>query len=170
MDKITVRKLEAVGGSAVIDTVTNSPVNGWTEWRVTFNTARTGYKVIKSFYRSSHFCIYFYFLLRSILIWKEYLDQFYHNLTLQLMKSRSIRMIVVCHDGHKENIALTKTDLARVTTTMSTTTIKTTLTTLKSTAKTSTTSLTILSTAPTTSNTQLMTGSELRKHCSVIFF
>jgi hypothetical protein len=49
-DKITVRKLETVGGDAIIDTVISSPINGWNERRVSFNSARTGYKVMQSFY------------------------------------------------------------------------------------------------------------------------
>ena len=45
VDKITVRKIETIGGNSVIDTVTDSSQNGWIERRVSFIAARTGYKV-----------------------------------------------------------------------------------------------------------------------------
>ncbi|CAF1111175.1 unnamed protein product [Adineta ricciae] len=45
VDKITVRKIETIGGSSVIDAVTDSSQNGWIERRVSFNAARTGYKI-----------------------------------------------------------------------------------------------------------------------------
>jgi hypothetical protein len=42
---ITVRKEEASGGSMTIDSVTDSPFNGWSRRNVTFNALAPGYKV-----------------------------------------------------------------------------------------------------------------------------
>ena len=47
--KITVRKPEMIDGDAIIDTVISSSINGWNERIASFNSARTGYKVTKSF-------------------------------------------------------------------------------------------------------------------------
>ncbi len=42
---ITVRKEETNGESEIIDSVTNSPFNGWIERKVSFNVQKSGYKV-----------------------------------------------------------------------------------------------------------------------------
>ena len=42
---ITVRKEETNGENQIIDSVTNSPFNGWIERKVSFNAQKPGYKV-----------------------------------------------------------------------------------------------------------------------------
>ncbi|CAF1971309.1 unnamed protein product [Rotaria magnacalcarata] len=44
VDKITVRNEETSGRSDTIDTVANSPINGWIKRNVTFTSTKSGYK------------------------------------------------------------------------------------------------------------------------------
>ncbi|CAF2115217.1 unnamed protein product [Rotaria magnacalcarata] len=45
VDKITVRNEETSGRSDTIDTVANSPINGWIKRNVTFTSTKSGYKM-----------------------------------------------------------------------------------------------------------------------------
>ena len=77
---IQIRKEETDGGVVIIDSVNSSSFNGWNERRVSFNSARVGYKVLSTLYLFLWLFILFCLIFRYSLNLKEKLELYYNLL------------------------------------------------------------------------------------------
>ncbi|CAF1060390.1 unnamed protein product [Adineta ricciae] len=150
VDKITVRKIETVDGSSVIDTVTNSSQNGWIERRVSFNAARTGYKIYFDLERvSGPILSQSYIAIDEISIHQD--DCSRVTTTLSTTIKTTSTSTTTATTSTSTTTATTSTSTTTATTSTSTTTATT-----RSSSKTTTTStstiatLTLVTTSPTT--------------------